>query len=35
LKEQLAKRDVPILVDESFEEIRAGAELIQHQRKLL
>ena len=34
-KEQLAKRAVPILVDESSEEIRAGAELIHHQRKLL
>jgi predicted HTH domain antitoxin len=35
LKEQLAKRAVPILVDESSKEIRAGAELIHHQRKLL
>jgi class 3 adenylate cyclase/predicted HTH domain antitoxin len=35
LKEQLAKRDVPILIDEPSEEIRAGAELIHHQRKLL
>jgi predicted HTH domain antitoxin len=35
LKAQLAKRDVPILVDEPSEEIRAGAELTHHQRKLL
>jgi predicted HTH domain antitoxin len=32
LKEQLAKRAVPILVDEPSEEVRAGAELIHHQR---
>ena len=35
LKEQLAKRDVPILVDEPSEEIRTEAELLHHQRKLL
>jgi predicted HTH domain antitoxin len=35
LKAQLAKRAVPILVDEPSEEIRAGAELIHYQRKLL
>jgi predicted HTH domain antitoxin len=35
LKAQLAKRDVPLLVDESSEEMRAGAALIHHQRQLL
>jgi predicted HTH domain antitoxin len=35
LKEQLARRAVLILVDEPSGEIRAGAELIQRQRKLL
>jgi predicted HTH domain antitoxin len=35
LKEQLARRAVPMLVDEPSEEIRAGAELIHHQRQRL
>ena len=34
-KEQLAERNVPILLDEAPDEVRAGAELIQHQRKIV
>ena len=30
-KEQLAERDVPILVDEPSEEVRVGAELMHRQ----
>jgi len=33
-KERLAEKDVPIPVDEPSEEIRAGAELVRHLRKV-
>jgi len=33
-KERLAEKDVPIPVDEPSEEIRAGADLVGHLRKV-
>jgi predicted HTH domain antitoxin len=33
-KERLAEKDVPILVDEPAEEIRSGADLVRHLRKV-
>jgi predicted HTH domain antitoxin len=33
LKERLAEQDIPIVVDESFEEVHSGAELIHRLRE--